>query len=150
MLNMKEVNLSDRKLLLWLTLLFIGASSFIPCIKEIIRSDEYGNDPAKYIYLTFDDGPLNGSENNDSVILAERLKISVFLIGEHAEESKRLGNYNKLYEQNPIFEVYNHTYTHANDKYALFYSNPSNVLSDIQKKERLLNRDELYTNSSIS
>ncbi len=95
--------------------------------------------PAKYLYLTFDDGPLNGSENIDSVILAERLKISVFLIGEHAEESKRLGNYYKLYEENPFVEVYNHTYTHANDKYALFYSNPPNVLSDIQKNERLLN-----------
>jgi peptidoglycan/xylan/chitin deacetylase (PgdA/CDA1 family) len=95
--------------------------------------------PLKYIYLTFDDGPLNGSENIDSVILAERLKISVFLVGEHAEKSKELGNYYKLYEQNPFVEAYNHSYTHANDKYKLFYSNPQNVLADIQKNEQLLN-----------
>jgi peptidoglycan/xylan/chitin deacetylase (PgdA/CDA1 family) len=136
---MKDVNLSVRTLSFWLTLLLISTSSFIPGIKEIIRSHKHRNIPAKYIYLTFDDGPLNGSENIDSVILAERLKISVFLIGEHAEESKRLGNYYKLYEQNPFVEVCNHTYTHANDKYVLFYSNPQNVLSDIQKNERLLN-----------
>jgi len=96
-------------------------------------------EPLKYIYLTFDDGPLNGSENIDSVILGERLKISVFLVGEHAEKSKQLGTYYKLYEQNPFVEVYNHSYTHANNKYELFYSNPENVLADIQKNEKLLN-----------
>ena len=96
-------------------------------------------EPLKYIYLTFDDGPLKGSENIDSVILGERLKISVFLVGEHAEKSKQLGTYYKLYEQNPFVEVYNHSYTHANNKYELFYSNPENVLADIQKNEQLLN-----------
>src|SRR6266540_5234554 len=92
----------------------------------------------KYIYLTFDDGPLNGSENIDSVVLAERLKISVFLVGEHAEQSKLLGTYYKMYEQNPFVQAYNHSYSHANDQYKLFYSNPENVLSDIQKNEKLL------------
>jgi peptidoglycan/xylan/chitin deacetylase (PgdA/CDA1 family) len=95
--------------------------------------------PIKYIYLTFDDGPLNGSENIDSVILAERLKISVFLVGENTERSKLLGNYYKLYEQNPFVEAYNHSFTHANGKYELFYSKPENVLKDIQKNEQLLN-----------
>ncbi len=94
--------------------------------------------PIKYIYLTFDDGPLNGSENIDSVILAERLKISVFLVGEHAELSKQLGTYYKLYEQNPFVESYNHSFTHANDRYLQFYSNPQNVLADIQKNEQTL------------
>ncbi len=91
--------------------------------------------PVKYIYLTFDDGPLNGSENIDSVILAERLKISVFIVGEHAE---KLENYYTMYEQNPFIEAYNHSYTHANNKYALFYRDPANVLKDIQKNEALL------------
>ena len=35
----------------------------------------------QYVYLTFDDGPLDGSQNIDSIILAEKIKISVFLIG---------------------------------------------------------------------
>ncbi|MFT3705304.1 MAG: polysaccharide deacetylase family protein [Agriterribacter sp.] len=93
----------------------------------------------KYIYLTFDDGPLNGSENIDSVVLAERLKISVFLVGEHALGNKRLDAYYNMYEQNPFVEAYNHSYTHANNKYTLFYSNPENVLADIKKNEQLLN-----------
>lgn len=95
--------------------------------------------PIKYIYLTFDDGPLQGSENIDSVILAERLKISAFLVGEHARQSQLLGTYYKMYEQNPFVETYNHSFTHANNKYALFYSKPDSVLKDIQKNEAFLN-----------
>lgn len=92
----------------------------------------------KYIYLTFDDGPLDGSENIDSVILAERLKISVFLVGENVMQSKNLDNYYKLYEQNQFVEVYNHSYTHAGGKYHLFYTSPKDVLKDIQKNEQYL------------
>ena len=120
-------------------LIFI-ISSFIPPIKsnKPATSAPASVAPLKYIYLTFDDGPLNGSENIDSVVLAERLKISVFLVGEHAEKTKQMGNYYKLYEQNPFIEAYNHSFTHANDKYELFYSNPQNVLADIQKNEQTL------------
>lgn len=94
--------------------------------------------PVKYIYLTFDDGPLSGSENIDSVMLAERLKISVFLVGAHAEESKKLNAYYKMYQQNPFVESYNHSFTHAHDKYKQFYSNAQNVVSDIEKNEQAL------------
>lgn len=95
--------------------------------------------PIKYIYLTFDDGPLKGSENIDSVILAERLKISVFLVGEHVEESRKFKGYYNMYEQNPFIESYNHSFTHAHNKYKEFYSNPQNVLADIEKNEQALN-----------
>lgn len=123
------------KLLSYLTaaILMVMSCSFEPRRPAIRKTA-----PLKYIYLTFDDGPMNGSENIDSIVLAERLKISVFLIGEHAELNKALGTYYKLYEQNPFVEAYNHSYTHANNKYDLFYSNPKNVLADIQKNEKLL------------
>lgn len=95
--------------------------------------------PIKYIYLTFDDGPLQGSENIDSVVLAEQLKISVFLVGEHAEESKKLQSYYGMYERNPYVESYNHSFTHAHNKYQQFYSNPLNVVNDVEKNESSLN-----------
>ncbi|HCL83714.1 MAG TPA: hypothetical protein DIC22_07055 [Chitinophagaceae bacterium] len=136
---MKRIGDLEYHLLLWPAILIMALASFIPKPKEMVRPGYKSIAPVKYIYLTFDDGPLNGSENIDSVILAERLKISVFLIGEQAMKSKQLGSYYRLYEQNPFVEVYNHCYTHANDKYELFYSNPPNVLADIQKNERLLN-----------
>ena len=105
-------------------------------VQPVRQTTSTGTTAIKYIYLTFDDGPLNGSENIDSVVLAERLKISVFLVGEHAAASKQMGTYYKMYEQNPFVEAYNHSFTHANNKYALFYSNPQNVLADIQKNEQ--------------
>lgn len=95
--------------------------------------------PVKYIYLTFDDGPLQGSENIDSVVLAEKLKISVFLVGEHALGSKKLESYYSMYEHNPFVESYNHSYTHAHNKYKEFYSNAQNVVTDIEKNETSLN-----------
>jgi len=117
------------------TIVVFLLSAFNPQKKT--ENIQYQNVPIRYIYLSFDDGPLNGSENIDSVILAEKLKISVFIVGENAEESKRLGNYYKLYEENPFVEVYNHSYTHAKGKYRKFYSHPENVLADIQKNEQL-------------
>jgi peptidoglycan/xylan/chitin deacetylase (PgdA/CDA1 family) len=138
-----------KKIYIGSLIFFIGIAAFawfISSFKTVrkkidaaVSSNKTPVTALKYIYLTFDDGPLNGSENIDSVILAERLKISVFLVGEHAEKSKLLGNYYKMYEQNPFVDAYNHSYTHANGKYALFYSSPANVLADIQKNEQLLN-----------
>lgn len=92
---------------------------------------------SKYIYLTFDDGPLEGSERIDSVVLAEKINISVFLVGIVEEQSKLLQSYVKLYEENPYIDMYNHSYSHANDKYHLYYTNPENVLADIQKNDEL-------------
>jgi peptidoglycan/xylan/chitin deacetylase (PgdA/CDA1 family) len=94
--------------------------------------------PLKYIYLTFDDGPLMGSEYIDSVVLAEKLKINVFVVGRNVSLSPLLSNYLSMYEHNPYIETYNHSYTHASNKYKKFYSNPQGVLNDINKNEDLL------------
>ena len=92
----------------------------------------------KYIYLTFDDGPLNGSEYIDSVVLAEKIKISVFLVGEHVLMSRTMDNYFKFYEENPYIDEYNHSFSHANNHYEQFYSNTDLAVSDILKNNQLL------------
>lgn len=107
--------------------------------QKVVTPPEEKKQTLKYIYLTFDDGPLNGSENIDSVTLAERLKINVFLVGKNVQQSKQLKGYYELYEKNPFIDSYNHSFTHANNKYKLFYSKPQNVLADIQKNDSLLN-----------
>lgn len=94
--------------------------------------------PVKYIYLTFDDGPLEGSEHIDSVVLQERLKISVFLVGQLVMQNKKLQAYLEEYKTNPYIEAYNHSYTHAGGKYKKFYSQPVSVLDDIQQDEAVL------------
>jgi len=92
----------------------------------------------KYIYLTFDDGPLNGSEYIDSVVLAEKIKISVFLVGEHVTMNRTMDNYFKYYEMNPYIDEYNHSYSHANNHYEKFYSNTDLAVSDILKNNQML------------
>lgn len=90
------------------------------------------------IYLTFDDGPLSGSFNINSVALSEEVCFSVFLVGKNIENGK-LREYWKLYSENPYIDIYNHSYSHANGKYVQYYKNPQRVLEGIQKNDSLLN-----------
>lgn len=87
-----------------------------------LQQDNY-----KYIYLTFDDGPLNGSQRIDDVILIEKLPVTVMLVGEHALAKPQ---YLELYRENEYIEIGNHSYSHANNHYQLYYSNPAGVLKD--------------------
>ncbi|MEI6753481.1 MAG: polysaccharide deacetylase family protein, partial [Paludibacter sp.] len=47
----------------------------------------------QYVYLTFDDGPLDGSQNIDSIILTEKIKISVFLVGSEVVGDREMETY---------------------------------------------------------
>lgn len=91
-----------------------------------------------YIYLTFDDGPLNGSENINDIILKEKIKISVFMVGEHVVKDKQMDTYAKYYDQNPYIDEYNHSFTHANDHYEAFYNNVDKSVQDIVYNQTLL------------
>jgi len=92
-----------------------------------------------HLYLTFDDGPVEGSEDISAVVQAGQIKINVFVIGSHIKMSSRLKSYYQLYELNPCIEIGNHSYSHANEKYLRYYSQPDKVLKDIVKNEQMLN-----------
>ncbi|MEX6690196.1 polysaccharide deacetylase family protein [Danxiaibacter flavus] len=94
---------------------------------------------AKYIYFTFDDGPLYGSDGVNRVIKEEQIKTNVFIVGQHAFNSKAMMDFYKGYLANPLIEVGNHSFTHANDHYTAFYSNPDSVLRDFLKCQHSLN-----------
>lgn len=89
----------------------------------------------KHIYFTFDDGPLLGSAAIDSISRAKNVKINVFLVGKHAYMSKALKRDFELYYNNPLVECYNHSYTHANNRFTTFYSNPISAYDDFEKNE---------------
>ncbi|WP_153795820.1 polysaccharide deacetylase family protein [Foetidibacter luteolus] len=95
--------------------------------------------PVQYIYLTFDDGPLEGSEDIDDAVKQEKIKINVFVVGQHALSSKRMKGYYDLYTKNPFIEIGNHSYSHAHDRYQFFYNSPDSVVADFLKCQRLLN-----------
>lgn len=89
----------------------------------------------KHVYFTFDDGPLLGSKAIDSIAKAKNVKISTFLVGKHAFMSKGLKRDFQRYYNNPLVECYNHSYTHAENKFTTFYSNPISAFADFEKNE---------------
>lgn len=106
-------------------------------ILSVLFSNVYSQNKC-YIYLTFDDGPLNGSENINDIILKEKIKISVFMVGEHVIKDKQMDTYAKYYDQNPYIDEYNHSYTHANNHYEAFYDHVQKSVNDILYNQALL------------
>lgn len=89
----------------------------------------------KHVYLTFDDGPLRGSAAIDSIARLKNIKISAFLIGKHANMSKGLKRDFEKYVKNPLVGSYNHSYTHADNRFMTFYNNPAAAFADFEKNE---------------
>jgi len=138
---MKTISLPFKCLLLLCTLSVISVTMTVRAtVKKTTDSAKITKvkDNKKYIYLTFDDGPLQGSEYVNKIILAEKIKISVFLVGEHVLIDREMDNYYNHYEQNPYIDEYNHSFSHANNKYDEFYSNTGKAVADFKKNERLL------------
>lgn len=94
--------------------------------------------PVRTVYLTFDDGPLEGSEDVDYVVRQEEIKINVFLVGSQALSNSRMKGYSQLYKTNPWIEVGNHSYSHAHNGYQTYYADADAVLQDFLKNEKAM------------
>jgi len=108
-------------------------------VKQVVKKKK------RTIYLTFDDGPNRGTEKVMDIINAEQIPASMFIIGEHVYGSKeQTAIYDSLLN-NRLFELANHSYTHAfHNNYQRYYSNPDSVVSDFTRC-----RDSLHLNSNI-
>lgn len=93
----------------------------------------------KHVYLTFDDGPLVGSAAIDSLATAKNIKVNAFLVGRHANMSKGRKRDLAKYENNPLVSCYNHSYTHAYNRFSNFYGSPQTAYDDFVKNESDLN-----------
>lgn len=118
-------------------LFFVGIFLMV-CHSAYSQKKETTTPEKCFVYLTFDDGPLNGSENINDIILQEKIKISVFMVGAHVIKDKQMDTYAKYYDQNPYIDEYNHSFSHANDHYEAFYSNTENSVKDIVYNQTLL------------
>lgn len=99
----------------------------------------------KIALLTFDDGPLKSTKNILEVISQENIPVSMFFIGHQIE------NFKSIYEEALSFlniTIGNHTYSHANNKYIKFYSNPVLVVEDVKKANILLSNNRKSKTSS--
>ncbi len=115
-----------RAIGLWLLITTAGAS--------IVLAQGDANAPGpedyKYIYLTFDDGPLLGSDRIEDAIEFERVPITVLLVGEHGLRSPE---WVELYKNNSYIEVGNHSFSHAHGHYQRYYDDPEGVLKDFNR-----------------
>ena len=93
----------------------------------------------KYVYLTFDDGPLDGSEKIADAVQYEKVPITVLVVGKHAEIKP---HYLDLYKDNDLIEVGNHSYSHARNHYSKFYFNPEGVLEDFEKSHQIIRPED--------
>jgi peptidoglycan/xylan/chitin deacetylase (PgdA/CDA1 family) len=92
----------------------------------------------KKIYITFDDGPNNGTMNVLQTIREENIPVSFFIVGKHVFDSpKQAAVWNELLADTAI-ELCNHSYSHARNKYSSFYRNPQQVIADFKESQQKL------------
>lgn len=97
----------------------------------IINSPIDSLENKKIAYLTFDDGPSQGTIKILNILKEQNIKATFFVIGEMAKNNKDI----ILREKSEGHSVENHTYSH---NYNYLYASPDNLLSDIKANEALL------------
>ncbi len=95
-------------------------------------------DTIRMIYLTFDDGPLIGTDNVIEVLNQLGLPATMFMVGKHTQADGEMRQAFLTAYNDPLLQVSSHSYSHANSKYKLFYQNPKGVLADFDKNNNLL------------
>ncbi len=139
-------NLIDSRKIDISTSLFMG-DSYVSTTNLRSNNDSTNNyisnsilyDTSKtYIYLTFDDGPQNGTKACIDVCKKLETKATFFMVGEHASSPflKEIvqfikGNY-------PNLLLANHSTTHANGKYHFFYEHENFAAEDFYLAQKTL------------
>lgn len=93
---------------------------------------------ARVVYLTFDDGPLPGSEAINRLSQEKQFKANVFLVGKHTKNGRNSMRVVRDFMRNPYIDVCNHSYTHANNEYDKFYKQPDSARTDFNYNQREL------------
>ncbi len=92
----------------------------------------------RVVYLTFDDGPLNGTSNVLDVLAAEKVPATLFMVGMHVEASAAHKALLARAKSLPLVTVGNHSYSHAHDKYRIFYADAEGVVADMLRANKVL------------
>ncbi|WP_164974283.1 polysaccharide deacetylase family protein [Filimonas effusa] len=93
----------------------------------------------QYIYLTFDDGPQNGTMTCYNICRSEGVKATFFMVGQHVFDKRLSGIVDTIRASYPQSLLANHSYTHANGHYQYFYSHPYFAQDDFLRAQTKLN-----------
>ncbi len=91
-----------------------------------------------YLYFSVDDVPGDGCRAIDSIARLDSIKMNVFIIGKFVFKNDTAQQLFRLLLDNPLIEAGNHSFSHANDRYRLYYSNPAEVITDFDRNEDTL------------
>ncbi len=93
----------------------------------------------KYVYLSFDDGPLPGTGNCITICKQQRVAATFFEVGLHQSRNSYGRNlYNRII-QDSLFMVANHSFTHAfYGDYINYYHQADSSLQDFLKAKQIL------------
>lgn len=89
------------------------------------------------VYLTFDDGPLSGTDDVISVLDSKQVPGTFFMVGDHVNTTWRKDQL-KAVHSSKFAEAGNHSSSHAHNAFKQFYSNPQGVLNDFLKAKATL------------
>ncbi|MBF0214250.1 MAG: polysaccharide deacetylase family protein [Magnetococcales bacterium] len=113
----------------WIGLLMVGLFG-VAGVPEL-RADQ------KTVYLTFDDGPREGTREILDLLQQEQTPATFFIVGGHIINAERRETFRKLQESS-LVQLANHSFTHANEQYRAFYANPDGMLKDFSKNNEIL------------
>lgn len=109
---------------------------FVVAALSILAFPAHGAD--RTIYLTFDDGPLNGTSNILDVLEAEQVPATMFTVGMHAQASAANRALVQRARQLPLVTLGNHSYSHANNRYQHYYADIEGVVADMVRANAVL------------
>ncbi|MDX8495257.1 polysaccharide deacetylase family protein [Mesorhizobium sp. VK22B] len=90
------------------------------------------------IYLTFDDGPLNGTANILDVLQAEQVPATLFMVGMHVGANATNRVLVPRAKSMPLVTIGNHSYSHAYNHYRHFYGDTEGVVADMLRANTVL------------
>lgn len=120
-------------------------SAFIISEKDSLSQQQLSvtpktKDNKKYLYLTFDDGPNKGTSHVVKSLQKEKTPATLFLVGEHIYGSKaQLADF-ELIANDTLFQIANHSYSHADNQFSKYYRDSAKVLQDFKRVNDSLNR----------
>ena len=89
------------------------------------------------VYLTFDDGPIGGTDDIVAVLNNKQVKGTVFLVGDRVS-TRFGGRVLDAAHSSRYVEIGNHSTTHADGRYATYYGRPADVFAGFEEATRTL------------
>ncbi len=107
-------------------------------IKVMISTPIDYDTTKKYIYLTFDDGPQNGTNVCFELCKKLGVKATFFMVGGHASTPYLKQLVKDIKNSYPQILLANHSTTHANGKYHYFYEHEKMAAEDFFLAQKTL------------